>query len=330
LGSGFVFDPKGLVLTNAHLVGDDPWVTVVTTDAVPFLGDVIGRHLPLDVAVIQLRTNDTVPALSLGNSSSIEVGSRVDSLGYPSGAPLGVSASIAGGDLYSRRQLGNVEYLQIDASLNTGNSGGPLVDIQGRAVGIHTATLFQAGTISAQGVAFAIAIDPIKEALPTLTTGSSTLDPAASATTTRWTLHQNFPWGYAMQLAPGWTADNTHLDDVLLWAADYTRGGEVLSQRATSYTVDVWLQTVLNAVRSRATDFQELSRTSRLIGYGFPSMSVLYTATFPWYEEPVKVRLLAVIAGDRNFALQLHTSESAWDIYGPDLENMASTFSPTP
>ncbi|MDP7240598.1 MAG: S1C family serine protease, partial [Dehalococcoidia bacterium] len=330
LGSGFVFNPNGLVLTNAHIVGDDPWVVVVTTDAVPLMGDVIGRHLPLDVAVIQLRTEDPVAALALGNSGPMEIGSRVNFLGYPVGAPLGVPASIAGGDLYSRRQLDEVEYLQIDASLSPGISGGPLVDSQGRAVGIHTATLFQTGTISARGVGFAIAIDPIKEALPNLSTGINTLNPRSTDTNSAWTLYQNFHWGYAMQLAPGWTADKTHLDDLLLWSDDHSRGGELLSQRATGYTVDVWLQTVLNAMRYRATDFQELSRTSKLTGYGFPSMSVLYTATFPWYEEPVKVRLLAVVAGDRNFALQLHAQESDWDSYGPDLDAMASTFSATP
>ena len=166
-GSGVVLDRAGIILTNNHVIEGTTSVTVVFNDdrhPRPLAGTVIGTAPERDLAVIHVAANDLIP-LSLARSSSLRLGDAVFAVGFPLGlgGPSVTSGIVSGLDRTIEGSNGKLTgLLQTDAAINPGNSGGPLVDRQGRLVGINTAGVRLA---EAENVSFAIAID---EALPVI------------------------------------------------------------------------------------------------------------------------------------------------------------------
>ena len=170
-GSGVVIDPNGIILTNYHVVAGAVEVRVVFTDErEPLEGRVIGGDPDRDLAVIEVDADD-LEAIEIGKSGSLKLGDGVVAIGFPLGlggngssASPTVTSGILSGTERTIEAQGSfgierlVGLLQTDAAINPGNSGGPLIDLDGRLVGINTAV---AG--SAENIGFAIAID---EALP--------------------------------------------------------------------------------------------------------------------------------------------------------------------
>lgn len=139
-GSGFVIDASGLILTNAHVVAKLDKVEVSFADGKRYAGRVIGRDGRTDLAVVRIDAERPLPVLRLAASSRRPLGTRVYALGNPMGNPFSVSSGIVGGYDRAYDVAWPVNFIQHDAALNPGNSGGPLITEGGEVIGINTAT----------------------------------------------------------------------------------------------------------------------------------------------------------------------------------------------
>jgi serine protease Do len=167
LGSGFIIDQKGLVLTNNHVVENAEKITVKLSDQREFDAKVVGRDPKTDLAVIQITEGKgSFPVAPLGDSSRLQVGEWVVAMG----SPFGLDNTLTAGVVSAKgRQIGAGAYdnfIQTDASINPGNSGGPLVNLRGEVVGINTAIFSRTG--GNLGIGFAIPVNSAKEILPEL------------------------------------------------------------------------------------------------------------------------------------------------------------------
>jgi serine protease Do len=162
-GSGFIVDPKGIVVTNNHVVAGLDRVEVVTKDGKKFVSIDVKRDPKNDLAIVRIKASSSLPFLRWGDSDAMEIGDRV--LAY--GAPFGLTGSVTSGIISAQGRSGLAQnnavyedYLQTDAAINPGNSGGPLVNLAGEVIGINTAIRSRNGGF--QGVGLAIASNVAK------------------------------------------------------------------------------------------------------------------------------------------------------------------------
>jgi serine protease Do len=157
LGSGFLIDGDGFIVTNNHVIEDADQIKVILADDKEFDAELVGRDPNTDLALIHIEGARNLKPLELGNSEKLKVGTWVVAIGSPFGLEQTVTAGIVSA---KGRIIGSGPYddfIQTDASINPGNSGGPLLNMDGEVVGINTAII-----ASGQGIGFAIPINMAK------------------------------------------------------------------------------------------------------------------------------------------------------------------------
>jgi serine protease Do len=171
LGSGFVVDKDGYILTNRHVIEGADKIQVTMADGKRYDAKLVGKDARTDVALLKIEAKGNLTVLNLGDSDETDVGEWVMAVGNPFGlsgnsVTVGV-VSFKGRPLPLNTQANPVEMIQTDASINPGNSGGPLLNTRGEVIGINTLIITQ-GLPQSAGVGFAVPINVAKEILPQL------------------------------------------------------------------------------------------------------------------------------------------------------------------
>jgi putative serine protease PepD len=168
-GSGFVIDADGRVITNQHVVDGADQVTVVTSEGKEHDADVVGADPSTDIALLDVEDDTDLPVLELGSSESLSVGDTVVAIGSPFGLQGTVTAGIVSGldrEIQAPDSFVIDGAIQTDAALNSGNSGGPLLDAQGRVVGVNSQ--IESRTGGNIGIGYAVPIDTAKNVVAQL------------------------------------------------------------------------------------------------------------------------------------------------------------------
>ncbi|MCF7794994.1 trypsin-like peptidase domain-containing protein [Patescibacteria group bacterium] len=170
-GSGFIISEDGYIITNKHVVAyEDVDYSVVLNNEKSYTATVVDRDTITDIAVLKIETEEKLPTVELGDSSSLEVGQTVIAIGnalgefsntVSTGVISGLSRTVIAGGAGNTEKLTNV--IQTDASINPGNSGGPLLDSDGKVIGINTAMASRA-----QNIGFAISINEVKSIIDSI------------------------------------------------------------------------------------------------------------------------------------------------------------------
>lgn len=204
LGTGFIIDAGGRLITNAHVVGRDSRVLIQMHDETIYVADVLGIDELADVAVVQLPPGRLLHPVPLGDSDLAEVGDEVIAMGYPLGL-----RTVSTGVVSAKPVFDYVEYIQTDAAINPGNSGGPLLNSSGEVIGINTWKIEETGSgRPVDNLGFAVAINEAKARLADLTAGQSVLNntpPPVPNPDDGWMRYKNGEYGYSIDVPPAWS-----------------------------------------------------------------------------------------------------------------------------
>lgn len=166
MGSGFIVDKSGLIVTNNHVIDDSTKITVKLSDGRQFAAKLVGADPATDIAVLKVKSDRPLPSVEFGDDHQMRVGDWVVAVGNP----FGLSNSVTAGIISSiNRDIGNgpyTDYIQIDAPINRGNSGGPTFDLQGRVIGMNTMIYSPSG--GSVGIGFAIPSSVVHEVVTQL------------------------------------------------------------------------------------------------------------------------------------------------------------------
>jgi serine protease Do len=153
-GSGFIVDPTGVICTNNHVVRDTAVVEISLLDGRKFTSRDIRRDPKADIAIIKVETKELLPALEFGDSAAMEVGDQVLAVGAPFGLTGSVTHGIVSGKSRNNLNLNLYEdFIQTDAAVNPGNSGGPLINMEGKVIGLTAAIKTRSGGFQGVGLA---------------------------------------------------------------------------------------------------------------------------------------------------------------------------------
>jgi serine protease Do len=165
-GSGWIVDPSGIILTNYHVVDGVDQVEVTLVDGRKYTSKQIISDKKTDVAIIRIQPRSALPYLEFGDSDSMEIGDHVLALGAPFGLTGSVTSGIISAKGRNLRMNMNEDFLQTDAAINPGSSGGPLVNMEGKVIGITAAIKSRSGGF--QGIGLAVTSNLAKQAMQQL------------------------------------------------------------------------------------------------------------------------------------------------------------------
>jgi len=246
LGSGFVIDKAGYIVTNYHVIGDAKDVHVSFSNNDSMSAEVIGKDPATDVALLKVRASSrALKALDLGNSDSIQVGDQVAAIGNPLGYDRSITLGIVSAlhrSLTSPQGTPIDRVIQTDAALNHGNSGGPLLNAEGQVVGVSSA--ISTGDTGAQGnigIGFAIPINTVRDVVAELKTQGHVDHPYLGVVTRPVTAAMarifSLPVNRGLlveSVAPGSGAERAGLhggsDQVVVEGESYQLGGDVITK----------------------------------------------------------------------------------------------------
>ena len=247
LGSGFLIDAQGHVVTNAHVVDDADLVKVKLADDREYRAKVVGKDARLDVAVLKLENPPTdLPVTALGSSDALRVGEYVVAIGNPFGLGNTVTMGIVSA---KGRTIGAGPYddfIQTDASINPGNSGGPLFNLRGQVVGINTAIIAMA-----QGICFAVPSNTAQRVVSLLIRDGRVIRSYLGITGETWPIHRRVNRYYQLEqdsgvriarLDPNGPAQTAGLqkEDVLVGLATHSmKGVDDLQHFLTDWPVGI-------------------------------------------------------------------------------------------
>ena len=153
VGSGFVIDPSGLIVTNYHVVENAFEITVTLSDGTLLPGKVLHASRIADLAVVQVQAGHPLTPVQWGESNKLRVGDQVFAIGNPLGLGTSVSGGIVSGLNRDAQESPYDDFIQTDAAINHGNSGGPLFDMEGKVVGVNSAMVSPTESFSGLGLA---------------------------------------------------------------------------------------------------------------------------------------------------------------------------------
>jgi serine protease Do len=154
LGSGFIIDPSGIVVTNNHVIADADEVTVILNDGARLKAEILGRDTKVDLALLRVKPEKPLTAVQFGDSDKLRLGEWVVAIGNP----FSLGGTVTAGIVSARNRDINSgpydNYIQTDAAINRGNSGGPLFNLDGEVIGINTAIISPSG--GSIGIGFSV------------------------------------------------------------------------------------------------------------------------------------------------------------------------------
>lgn len=346
-GSGYIYDKAGFIITNAHVVGSDSVVTVVLADLIELSGQVIGRHEPLDLAVIKLAVSGPIPIATLRESDKVSVGDEVIAIGYPLGTLLRGEATVTRGIVSARRQGGDVSYIQTDASINPGNSGGPLLNSKGEVVGINTSKIEVVFGRPVQGIGLAIPISTVRQLRPFLAAGAVTVSatpaptplptpnptpvsrptPTSTPPAIRVTYYNSVA-GYSIRVPANWTINDTNKSGVIIKTPGPQLASiNIFTFNAAGQTLDQYTDGLIDFRRLNAkVSYEFISRSRVTLASGLRAARIEYLAqTAPEYciEHFIEV---VVFVGSAGYLSGGSVCEYALEQYIADVEAVLNSF----
>ena len=169
VGSGFIISPDGYIVTNAHVVEDMTSIVVGLSDRTELPAQVIGKDRRSDIALLKVKTAATLPAVKIGDARKLKVGQWVLAIGSPFGFERSATQGIVSALARSLPSDNYVPFIQTDAAVNPGNSGGPLFNLDGEVIGVNSQIYSRSGGY--QGVSFAIPVDVAMDVVAQLKDG---------------------------------------------------------------------------------------------------------------------------------------------------------------
>ncbi|OLE41476.1 MAG: trypsin [Thaumarchaeota archaeon 13_1_20CM_2_39_20] len=242
LGSGFVYDKEGRIITNNHVVEGSKTVDVTFIDGNTYTAKVVGTDPDNDIAVIQIidsYSDENLIPLTLGNSSELEVGQPAIAIGNPFGLSDTMTTGIVSqvGRLLPNENVGFSipDVIQVDAAINPGNSGGPLLNLQGQVIGMNTAIKTSTGDFA--GIGFAIPSNSINRVVPVLIKNGNYSHPYLGIAGTSMNPHislanglpRNFKGVIVETVVPGGPADRAGVTASTLDQNKIPHGGDIIT-----------------------------------------------------------------------------------------------------